>query len=78
MFNVNVEINNEYALEELLWGQGLKTFRYIIADGLIEELMMHLEFMFGEYSHDITEINNYLAYELSEEEFVAKHRRDTK
>ena len=52
IFNVNVEINNEYALEELLWGRGLKTFRYIIA-----------------------EINNYLAYELNEEEFVAKHRR---
>ena len=78
MFEVKMEVDNGYALEELLWGQGLSTFRYIIADGLIEELMMHLEFMFGEYSHDITEINNYLAYELNEKEFVAKHRRETK
>ena len=75
MFEVKVEINNKYALEELLWGQGLGTFKTISREGLADELMEHLEMLFCECGEipDIGTINDYLAYELDENKFIAEH-----
>lgn len=70
---VKVEVNNEYALEELLWGQGLDTFKVIQREGLGEALMSHLEELFCDEMPDICDINDYLAYELDENEFIATH-----
>ena len=75
MFEVKVEINNEYAIEELLWGQGLDTFKVIRREGLVDELMEHLEMLFCECGEipDIGTINDYIAYELDENKFIAEH-----
>ena len=75
MFEVKVEINNEYKLEGLLWGQGLSTFKEISKKGLDDELMKHLEMMFCECDEipDIGTINDYIAYELDENKFIAEH-----
>ena len=75
MFEVKVEINNEYALEGLLWGQGLSTFKAISKEGLDDELMEHLEMLFCECGEipDIGTINDYLAYEFNEYKFIAEH-----
>lgn len=72
---VKVEVNNEFALEELLWGQGLDTFKTIQNEGLGEALMSHLEELFFDCDEimDICDINDYLAYELDENEFIATH-----
>lgn len=75
MFEVKVEINNEYELEGLLWGQGLSTFKEISKVGLDDELMKHLEMLFCECGEipDIGTINDYIAYELDEYKFIAEH-----
>ena len=75
MFEVKMEINNKYALEELLWGQGLGTFKAISREGLADELMEHLEMLFCECGEipDIGTINDYIAYELDEYKFIAEH-----
>lgn len=75
MFEVKMEINNKYALEELLWGQGLGTFKEISREGLADELMEHLEMLFCECGEipDIGTINDYIAYELDEYKFIAEH-----
>ena len=75
MFEVKLEINNKYALEELLWGQGLSTFKEISREGLADELMNHLEMLFCECGEipDIGTINDYIAYELDENKFIAEH-----
>ena len=70
---VKVEVNNEFALEELLWGQGLQTFNCIREEGLGEALMNHIEELFCDEVPDICDINDYLAYELDENEFIATH-----
>lgn len=72
---VKVEVNNEFALEELLWGQGLDTFKTIQHEGLGEALMSHIEELFFDCNEimDICDINDYLAYELDEDEFIATH-----
>ena len=69
--DVRVEVNNEFALEELLWGQGLQTFNCIREEGLGEVLMNHIEELFCDEVPDICDINDYLAYELDENEFIA-------
>ena len=74
MFEVKVNVNNEYELEGLLWGQGLSTFKTISKEGLDDELMEHLEMMFcecGEIPY-IGTINDYIAYELDENKFIAE------
>ena len=71
--DVKVEVNNEFALEELLWGQGLETFKTIQNEGLGEALLSHLEELFCDELPDICDINDYLAYELDEDEFIATH-----
>lgn len=71
--DVKVEVNNEFALEELLWGQGLDTFKYVCNEGLGEALLSHLEELFCDELPDICDINDYLAYELDENEFIATH-----
>ena len=75
MFEVKMEINNKYALEELLWGQGLGTLKEISREGLADELMEHLEMLFCECGEipDIGTINDYIAYELDEYKFIAEH-----
>ena len=75
MFEVKMEINNKYSLEELLWGQGLSTFKEISREGLADELMNHLEMLFCECGEipDIGTINDYIAYELDENKFIAEH-----
>ena len=70
---VKVEVNNEFALEELLWGQGLDTFKTIQREGLGEDLMSHIEELFCDEMPDICDINDYLAYELDEDDFIATH-----
>ena len=71
--DVKVEVNNEFAFEELLWGQGLDTFRAIQNEGLGEALINHIEELFCDDIPDIGNINDYLAYELDENEFIATH-----
>lgn len=71
--DVKVEVNNEFALEDLLWGQGLDTFKTIQNEGLGEALLSHIEELFCDEVPDICDINDYLAYELDENEFIATH-----
>ena len=71
--DVKVEVNNEFALEELLWGQGLDTFKRVCDEGLGESLMSHIEELFCDDFPDICDINNYLAYELDDNEYIATH-----
>ena len=71
--DVKVEVNNEFALEELLWGQGLQTLKCIREEGLGEALLSHIEELFCDDIPDICDINDYLAYELDENEFIATH-----
>lgn len=73
--DVKVEVNNEFALKDLLWGQGLETFETIQHEGLGEALMNHLEELFCDELPDICSINDYLAYELDENEFIATHTK---
>ena len=75
MMNVKVEVNNEYALKDLLWGQGYDTFKRVCDEGLGEDLLSHIEELFCDELPDICEINDYLAYELDEDEFIATHTK---
>ena len=70
---VKVEVNNEFALKDLLWGQGYDTFKRVCDEGLGEALLSHLEELFCDELPDICDINDYLAYELDENEFIATH-----
>ena len=70
---VKVEGNNEFALKDLLWGQGLDTFKRICDEGLGESLMSHIEDIFCDDFPDICDINDYLAYELDDNEYIATH-----
>ena len=70
---VKVEVNNEFALKDLLWGQGYDTFKRVCDEGLGEALLSHLEELFCDELPDICDINDYLAYELDEDEFIATH-----
>lgn len=71
--DVKVEVNNEYALKDLLWGQGYDTFKRVCDESLGEALLSHIEELFCDcdYLPDICEINDYLAYELDEDDFIA-------
>ena len=71
--DVKVEVNNEFALKDLLWGQGLSTFKRICDEGLGESLMSHIEELFCDDFPDICYINDYLAYELDDNEYIATH-----
>ena len=73
MFEAKVRINNQYILKDLLWGQGLRNLNYICDEGLGEDLMFHIEDIFGDESHDIGEINNYIANKLDVNMFIATH-----
>lgn len=68
---VKVEVNNEYALMDLLWGQGLDTFKRVCDEGLGEALLIELEELFCSDIPDISDINDYLAYEFDENEYIA-------
>lgn len=70
---VKVEVNNEFALKDLLWGQGYDTFKRVCDEGLGEALLSHLEELFCDELPDICDINDYLAYELDENEFIASN-----
>lgn len=70
---VKVEVNNEFALKDLLWGQGYDTFKRFCDEGLGEALLSHIEELFCDELPDICDINDYLAYELDEDEFIATH-----
>ena len=69
---IRVHANTEYELEKLLWGNGLRVFRFISSMGYGEELLNELEETFSE-TPEIVTINDYLAYELNELKFVATH-----
>ena len=73
MFEAKIRINNQYILKDLLWGQGLRNLNYICDEGLGEDLMFHIEDVFGDESHDIGEINNYIANKLDVNLFIATH-----
>ena len=73
MFEAKVRIGNWYILKELLWGQGLRNYSYIYDEGLVEDLMSHIEDVFGDEVHDIEEINNYIANKLDVNLFIATH-----
>ena len=72
---VNTE-NTEYdcELEDLLWGKGFNTYRKIRDAYLVEELICHLEKVFSD-GEDIIVINNYLAYWLDADKFIATHSK---
>lgn len=69
---IRVHANTEYELEKLLWGHGLRVFRFISSMGYGEELLNELEETFNEATEIVT-INDYLAYEFDEIKFVATH-----
>lgn len=73
MFEAKIRINNQYILKDLLWGQGLRNLNYICDEGLGEDLMFHIEDVFGDKVHDIGEINNYIANKLDVNLFIATH-----
>ena len=73
MFEAKIRINNWYILKSLLWGQGLRNFNYIYDEGLGEDLLFHIEDIFGDEAHDIGEINNYIANKLDVNLFIAIH-----
>ena len=73
MFEAKVRINNQYILKDLLWGQGLRNYSYICDEGLGEDLMFHIEDIFGDKAHDIDEINDYTANKLDVNLFIATH-----
>ena len=73
MFEAKIRISNWYILEDLLWGQGLRNYNYIYDEGLVEDLMFHIEDVFGDEVHDIYEINDYLANKLDVNMFIATH-----
>lgn len=69
---IKVHANTEYELEKLLWGHGLRVFRFVSSVGYGEELLNELEDIFSEGT-EIGTINDYLAYEFNEIKFVATH-----
>lgn len=69
---IRVHANTEYELEKLLWGHGLRVFRFVSSMGYGEELLNELEEIFDE-TPEIVTINDYLAYEFNEIKFVATH-----
>ena len=73
MFEAKIRIGNWYILKDLLWGQGLRNYSYIYDEGLVEDLMFHIEDVFGDEVHDIEEINAYLANKLDVNLFIATH-----
>ena len=73
MFEAKVRINNQYILKDLLWGQGLRNLNYICDEGLGEDLMFHIEDVFGDEVHEIGKINNYLANKLDVNLFISTH-----
>ena len=73
MFEAKIRINNQYILNDLLWGQGLRNYNYIYDEGLVEDLMLYIEDIFGDEVHDISEINNYIANKLDVNLFIATH-----
>ena len=73
MFEAKIRIRNWYILKGLLWGQGLRNYNYIYDEGLVEDLMFHIEDVFGDEVHDIDEINDYIANKLDVNLFIATH-----
>ena len=73
MFEAKIRINNQYILKDLLWGQGLRNYSYICDEGLGEDLMFHIEDVFGDEVHEIGEINDYIANKLDVNLFIATH-----
>ena len=69
---IKVHANTEYELEKLLWGNGLRVFRFVRSMGYGKELLDELEETFDE-TPEIVTINDYLAYEFNEIKFVATH-----
>ena len=64
---VTVNTEHDCELEDLLWGKGFNTY-------LVEELICHLEKVFSD-GEDIIVINNYLAYWLDADKFIATHSK---
>lgn len=75
MLSVQVEVNNEYVLMDLLWGQGLDTFKRVCEEGLGETLLSHIEELFCDELPEICDINDYLAYEFDENEYIATNTK---
>ena len=73
MFEAKIRISNWYILNDLLWGQGLRNYSYIYDEGLVEDLMFHIEDVFGDKVHGIDEINDYIANKLDVNLFIATH-----
>ena len=73
MFEAKVRINNQYILNDLLWGQGLRNLNYICDEGLGEDLMFHIEDVFGDEVHYIGEIINYITNKLDVNLFISTH-----
>ena len=73
MFEAKIRINNQYILKDLLWGQGLRNLNYICDEGLGEDLMFHIEDVFGDEVHDVYEINDYIANKLDVNLFISTH-----
>ena len=66
---IKVHANTEYELEKLLWGHGLRVFRFVSSMGYGKELLDELEEIFSE-TPEIVTINDYLAYEFNEIKFI--------
>ena len=72
-----VEVNSFDNLLDTCWGQAIDTLKFIDRYALQDELMEHLECLFGDYCEEPysdTQLNDYLAYEFDEYFFVAEHK----
>ena len=71
-----VEVDTFDNLLDNSWGQAIDTLKMIDRYGLQEEFMEHMEELFGDYCEEPytdTQINDYIAYEFDEYEWIAEH-----
>ena len=71
-----VEVNTFDNLLDNSWGQAIDTLKMVDKYGLQEEFMEHMEELFGDYCEEPytdTQINDYIAYEFDEYEWITEH-----
>lgn len=71
---VKVEVNDYWALKDMLWGSNCEyTCNKIEEAGLTDEFFDHIEELFSDDTYETVSINDYIAYEFDETEFIEEH-----
>lgn len=60
---VTIELDNIYDLLENCWGQARQILNEIKDADKDDDLIQHLEDIFGDQTPSLTELNDYLAYD---------------